>query len=307
MLQLPHVRRCFRISCIRFDDAVISKQTNQFPQEHLHTIQEVSNTSNLPTLEQIAISRAVAYAGELGRKREKFCEEYARFKTHKINEIQNLLAKDIESKHLSNTCSRGCSACCSQFIVVSLQEAETIAYFLYQNEAQLKNFIAALPAWMSNIAKNGAVFHELRRLCRKINDGKATEEDFQKFDAAGRTYAGNDCPCPFLVDRACSIYPVRPFVCANYYSVTPPDLCQVSNPEHHKAVHVKIKQLGKDFPYFIPVTRNRILHPMPLFVHDILREGFDALAVITGKQELRREMRQDPAVKAILKNMGISN
>lgn len=251
-------------------------------------------------MDYIAINQAVAYAGSYGKTRRTFCEDYIEFKRNKIIEINNYLARDIKSKQLTASCSRGCSHCCSQFIVVSLQEAECIVYHLYKTEIVKQRFIASYPVWLERVREIEKVFLELIRLCQVINTGKAARKVFEDLNAASDKYAHNHNPCPFLVDNSCSIYEVRPFVCANYLSVTPPEWCQPGSPQHKQSIHVKVKVLGKDMAYFLQLTRNRVLHPMPVLVHSILKGGYGALASFTGQPDLKHKVLCDPEIRAVL-------
>jgi Fe-S-cluster containining protein len=253
-----------------------------------------------PRPDYIAVNRAVAYVGAIGEQRRTFCTNYAAFKQSKIEEIQATLAQDIASNNLAISCGQACSHCCSQFVVASLQECEAIVHYLYQNETELQHFINAFPIWLNKIAKIESCYRELNYLCEKINSGKATKPDLHRFNDAGRIYAGLDSPCPFLVEKGCSIYKVRPFVCANYFSVSSPEWCQASHQDHKKAVHVKIKLLGKDMPYFIQLPKNRLVAPVPILVHRILEEGYGAISSITGISDLKDKVLADPAIRAAL-------
>lgn len=237
----------------------------------------------------VAINRAVAYQGDIGRQREAFCIDYTTFKAAKFVEIDKALRQEVASTGVNISCSRGCAHCCTQFVVASLQECECIVHYLYQHDKALEHFIRAFGDWRDNILKIEGCFRKINDLGEKINLGQATDEERRLFDEESRVYASQNNPCPFLVDGACSIYEGRPYICANYFSVSPPEWCQASHPSARQAVHMKIGlQLGRDMPYFALPEGNRIVSSMPFLVYRILEEGYEALSSITDIYNLNR-------------------
>lgn len=240
----------------------------------------------------VAINRAMAYQGVIGRQREAFCVDYTAFKVAKFLEIRSALKQEVASTKATVSCSRGCAHCCTQFVVASLQECECIIYYLYQHDKVLEHFRRAFDDWRDNILKIEGCFRKINDLGEKINLGQATNEDRRLFDEESRVYARQDNPCPFLVDGACSIYEVRPYICANYFSISPPEWCHASHPRARQAIHMKIGlQLGNDIPYFALPKGNRIVSSMPFLVHRILEKGYDGLASITGVEGLKSSFR----------------
>ena len=207
-------------------------------------------------------------------------------------EIESALQQEVASTGVKISCSRGCAYCCNQFVVASLQECEGITYYLYQHDKVLDHFIRAFGDWRGNILKIENSFRKINELGEKINLGQATDEDRRLFDEESRVYARQNNPCPFLVEGACSIYEVRPYICANYFSVSPPDWCQPSHPSARQAIHMKIGlKLGKYIPYFALPEGNRIVSSMPFLVYRILGGGYEALSSITGIESLRSSVR----------------
>ena len=229
-----------------------------------------------------SINRAAAYNGLIGRQREAFCVDYTAFKAAKLAEIDQALKQEVASTGVNISCSRGCAHCCTQFVVASLQECECIIYYLYKHEKELGHFIRTFGDWRDNILKIESCFRKINDLGEKINLGQATEEDRRLFGEESRVYANQNNPCPFLIEGACSIYEVRPYVCANYFSVSPPEWCQPSHPSTRQAIHMKIGlQLGNDLPYFALPKGDRIISSMPFLVYRILEEGYAALSSVT--------------------------
>ena len=239
-----------------------------------------------------AANRAAAYQGAIGQQRAAFCNDYIAFKTAKIREIDNALEQEIAATKVPFSCTRGCAHCCSQFIGASLQECECIVYYLYQHDKELNHFIHAFEDWRDRILKIEHCFRKINNLSEKIYRGRATDADRKLFDEETRVYSSQNNPCPFLVDGACSIYEVRPYVCANYFSQSPPEWCQASHPNAREAIHMKIGlRLGNDMPYFALPPGSLIVSSMPFLVRRILEEGYDGLASITGVAGLKSSFR----------------
>lgn len=101
-------------------------------------------------------------------------------------------------------CRKGCATCCTQSVTMtawegdlildSLPPAELAAYMSKVEEGQLKR-----PAMTTN------------RYLRQFIEQKA---------ASGEESAWSFAPCPFLVEQACAIYAVRPFMCRGFVSRT---------------------------------------------------------------------------------------
>ncbi|MDO8717068.1 MAG: SEC-C metal-binding domain-containing protein [Dehalococcoidales bacterium] len=236
----------------------------------------------------VAVNRAVAYQGVIGRQREAFCIDYTAFKAAKMVEIESALQQEVASTGVKISCSRGCAHCCNQFVVASLQECECITYYLYQHDKVLDHFIHAFDDWRDRILKIERVFRKINDLGEKINLGQATDEDRRLFDEESRVYASQNNPCPFLVDGACSIYEVRPYICANYFSISPSEWCRPFHPSAREAIHMKIGlKLGNDMPYFVMPDGNRIVSSMPFLVYRILEGGYEELSSITGVEGLK--------------------
>lgn len=107
------------------------------------------------------------------------------------------------------TCSKGCSHCCRQEILVPRAEAEAIVEWMQASwtAAQLDAFTERLRAWLA--------WHH-GEFTRRVNAGE---------DRLTVTY--EDGPgCLALQDNACSIYPVRPTMCRMHYVTSTADACR---------------------------------------------------------------------------------
>ncbi len=247
-----------------------------------------------------ALQRAIAYKGAIGRAREAFCREYRATKRAILTQLDENFRQDAAQLGQAITCGKGCSACCRLFIVASLQEAEAIVHYLYEHEETLARFLRAFDAWQTRLARAGRPFQLINTLSRKTILGQESAEERDTFNAASDELAARDIPCPFLVDDACSIYEVRPYVCAGVVSLSPPAWCQVGHPQHKEMVYLKSGfHYEKDLPYFVRPAGGLAFANMPTLVHEILTEGYGALASFPGLEGLAEALR-DPEVVATL-------
>jgi Fe-S-cluster containining protein len=104
---------------------------------------------------------------------------------------------DAWSSHLSFTCQKGCSLCCTQNVTITSLEGGLIRQFLSKkHNTKLKEILAnTKPAPPAKLTANGFTTSCL--------SGSENQDEEDK----------NFSPCPFLVDDCCSIYIVRPFSC----------------------------------------------------------------------------------------------
>ena len=233
-------------------------------------------------------NRALAYSGAIGERREAFCKDYTAFKKVKIIEIESALKQETASAEKTISCSHGCAHCCRQFVVASLQECECITYHLYHHDSALEHFVRAFDGWRDRIIKVGGCFQKLNSLSETISLGLATDADRRLFIEESRVYAGRDIPCPFLVGGACSIYEVRPYICAGFVSVSPPEWCRALHPRNGEALHFKVAMpWDREMPYFALPGGESVLSSLPFLVYRILEEGYDALSSIIGSENLK--------------------
>ncbi len=252
------------------------------------------------TLPDYALQRAIAYKGAIGRAREAFCREYRATKRAVLQQLDENLRRDAAQLDKAITCGKGCSACCRLFIVASLQECEAIVHYLYEREEALAHFLRAFDAWQARIARAGRPFQLINTLSGKTILGQESAEERAAFNAASDELAARDIPCPFLQDDACSIYEVRPYVCAGVVSLSPPAWCHVGHPQHREMVYLKSGlRYKKDLPYFVRPAGGLAFASMPTLVHEILTEGYGALASFPGLEGLAGALR-DPEVAAVL-------
>lgn len=110
------------------------------------------------------------------------------------------------------TCSKGCSHCCRQPILVSDIEALIIATFL--KERGLNHVFDRINVWISQCPPDLSGMPATMSL--------ADEQEFKM------RYFAASIPCPLLEKEECLIYDVRPPNCLTHFSVGPSDDCQVT-------------------------------------------------------------------------------
>ncbi len=256
--------------------------------------------------DKLEVNRAIAYRGAVGKRREAFCAAYADSKKTTLTSIAGSLRKEADACGKTISCSKGCSHCCKLFVVASLQECEAIVHHLYNNETTLRLFLRNFTRWNERILRIEGSFRQINALHARMTAGEASEAEINQFYAECDTYALQDIPCPFLVDNACTIYEVRPYVCARIVAVTPAEWCRAGHPRQTEAMHLKAQmQFEKDMPYFAPLASNCVFSSMPFLVYRLLNEGYNALSTVPSLEKLKDTAYADPEVQAALKDFGV--
>lgn len=246
-----------------------------------------------------AINSRIAYEGLVGRERKEWCEDYIAWKAAQLHEmaVGQRRAEADSGKQIS--CVKGCSFCCSQHVAASLQECEAIVYWLHQHKDQREAFIARYTAWRSSLRGHEEVFQEATQAgsmsMSNPFDVSAREFFMQKAEAYGQL----NITCPFLDNGVCSIYPVRPFVCASHVVVSLPEHCKPSRPER-PALLLGAPAPAVEPPYFRGPRDSVMFSPTPLLVYEIINGGFIYLNDLPGLAGLENEAFADPEIRALL-------
>src|SRR3989338_2181722 len=148
-------------------------------------------------IDYIALNREIAYKGKIGKMREDFCRQYITRKQLFLKEIEKDQVDKVAAMGEKITCHKGCSTCCSQYILGTLQECEAIVYYLYQHETVLADFLQAYPLWRAKVRENESVFKNIRDVVyRQCTEGP-TEENRQAYDDANIRFMLQNIPRPF--------------------------------------------------------------------------------------------------------------
>lgn len=250
-----------------------------------------------PNLDLFELNRKIAYLGAVGRERKQWCEAFLFWKTKTLGQMEADLIKLAVERGKSISCRKGCSFCCSQHICATLQECEAIVFWLYQHDNERRHFLSRYPIWRNKVSGNN-VFEQLSKDAASFMNNPLASGVKDAFMKTSDEYRQLDIPCPFLVNNACSIYPIRPLVCASCVSLSPSDECR---PSSATAPYMLIINSDDDQPqYFRGAGKNRITACAPLLVHEILKYGYDYLSNMPGLLGLDVEAFGDPAMRALI-------
>lgn len=97
------------------------------------------------------------------------------------------------------SCRKGCSACCSYLVPLSIPEVLYLQDVLTLMKREDRSFLLEMCGTPAK--KILSEYDPLRR---------------QKLSTISQWYAGLDLPCPFLTDGICSIYEQRPLACREH-------------------------------------------------------------------------------------------
>jgi Fe-S-cluster containining protein len=260
----------------------------------------------VPAPDIMSVNRAVAYKGEIGRRRKSYCEAYAKAKKQGIADVEKQLREGAAETGKTITCRKGCGYCCQVYVFADLQECDAIVHYLYEHEEALQGFLERYPRWKERINSLGRTLPRIEKAQEKVLYGTATDDDRRVFHEGLDTYAAMLNPCPFLKDVACTIYEVRPFVCAGVVSTQPPEYCAPGHPQHPSSMLLKADfQPHNDAPYFVKTKYEINFGCMPELVYQILKYGYSFLSTIGGLEDIRLMAANDPEVKETLRAMGV--
>ena len=111
-----------------------------------------------------------------------------------------------------HTCTNKCVHCCYQAIFITSDETKIITHWIkhHLDSRSVNDLKRKLKSWIALFYKSGFT---------KGYDGSI---EFKQ------RYFNAHLACPFLNNKSCSIYPVRPTVCRFYFSYDEPRLCSQS-------------------------------------------------------------------------------
>jgi Fe-S-cluster containining protein len=249
-------------------------------------------------LDNLLLNRVIAYQGAIGRVRENFCIKYTRLKLSVLKIIEDRIRETAASGGKVISCVKGCSYCCSQYVGVSLEEAETIVYYLYKHDNALKHFIEAYPAWKRKIYENDPIVPNISKAyTRTLRNPKKRDQ----LDKLAESYMDLNIACPFLDNNICSIYEVRPWGCAAGMSTSPQEYCQGSSANNPDMIIANPRELIVSAFYY-GQKFNDVYLTLPVAVNEILCGGTNYLSTFPGLENLHREHLGDPVVQAVIRD-----
>jgi Fe-S-cluster containining protein len=261
-------------------------------------------SDNKSEINQLILNKQIAYAGDIGQRRRQFCIDFIKKKQGIFKEMQDSQSKAIKEKGQQITCHRGCAHCCHYYMHANIQECEAIVYYLYNNadvyEAYLKNYTV----WRRKLRENGDIFKNCAQLWyeKRLQGAGAKEE--QAFNDESDRYRDQGLACPFLVDGACSIYEVRPYMCVGTISSSPGEWCakgSINTPIIYKTQTSAIF----DTSFYYKDLNDYILTFFPITVFHILENGYKMLELITGISGLEEKALNAPEVKVIMEKSAL--
>jgi len=114
------------------------------------------------------------------------------------------------------TCTKGCSACCKQLVLMTLSEGALVA--------------ERYPLLLSS--KRDIIEAQEKRLGEiKVAIGMPDEPDTESMKKLSEAWWAEQQNCAFLENNQCRIYDSRPMACRQLYIVDDPKLCADIEPQ----------------------------------------------------------------------------
>ena len=256
----------------------------------------------------LIINKAIAYKGNIGRLRERFCIQYVEHKKKAISVIEKSLREEAAAHNESITCSRGCSECCFLYVIASLQECEAIVYRLYQKQDTLLDFLRNYEAWSERVRRIESAFNTIVELSDQVHQLPDGDDAQSRFKSALHEYRLQKIPCPFLIGGSCSIYEIRPWSCAGLVSASPKEWCDPSHPNSQEVKCYKPETyFSAELHFYLSTKVDIYLGCLPVMVYQILEEGYGALSRIAGLENLKDVVMQDPEVFRIVSKIRVAD
>lgn len=249
----------------------------------------------------LEMSKEIAYKGKIGRLREAFCIKYNKRKSRRFEDIEKAAMKGTENSSEAISCKKGCYYCCTSYVEATMQECEAIVYYLYHNERVYSMFRQKYPGWRQKIKDRGDIFRTLGQFWLKDITLENREEIMDAYLEQNKSYNEQNIYCPFLDKGLCSIYEVRPYMCASYYTTTPPEWCNPLNPNKPKIIKALAVEVMHDRSFYYKRLTRSVVTFMPLAVYQILMGGFLYLSDVPGLENLPYEVMNDSEVAPIIR------
>jgi Fe-S-cluster containining protein len=120
------------------------------------------------------------------------------------------------------SCAKGCAACCSWLVRVSIPEALYLYERILECETQRRDQILGRFHKAREILKENGLAEKINRdLIRKPGDVFYDHG----LHLLSRRYLALRITCPFLEEKTCLIYSWRPIICRQYYVTSPASQC----------------------------------------------------------------------------------
>jgi Fe-S-cluster containining protein len=261
----------------------------------------MEDASSIIAPDPFTINKRIAYLGEIGRKRQEFCQEYLIIKKAYFEQIRQTQRYMTARAGETISCGAGCVYCCAMFIEATIQECELIVYYLYTHDKAMTAFLARYSAWRESIFQGGELYQRCLGCWDKDNRQEAINKFKQKVTAAQEAYYAQNLPCPFLSHGLCSIYEVRPYVCAGHIAVGGADNCRIGSQKRRYSRNAFPEEVMRDTSFYYGKLQSQVVTFMQATVYELLKCGtYYYIAGASGLEKLDKEFKCDPAVAAIL-------
>ena len=100
-----------------------------------------------PGSQTVKFCQEIAYLGEVGSRRKKFCVQLRKHKRKAFREFKRKLQNKVSENGQSISCHKGCVFCCDELNLASLGECELIVFYLYNNRELMSYFLNSFSFW----------------------------------------------------------------------------------------------------------------------------------------------------------------
>jgi len=139
--------------------------------------------------------------------------------------LSTLAAEAALDEGRAIACRRGCTACCRQYLSISVVEAEALARVVAGLPAPRRDTVQQrFGATLLRLEQAGLLDPHAPRGGRRITVSPH-ERTAATAAATARRYLDLAIPCPLLEEGGCVLYPVRPLMCLEYCVSSPPERC----------------------------------------------------------------------------------
>jgi Fe-S-cluster containining protein len=194
-----------------------------------------------------------------------------------------------ESQGRKISCTKGCGACCRQFVPIAEVEARYIRDLIERLPEPRRTEVRGRFAAARRRLDEAGILEKL------LHPEAWPEGSHREF---GLEYFRLGIPCPFLEDESCSIHPDRPIACREYLVTSPAENCAKPTAETVRCVKLPYKiwtALGR-----VDELResSRFIHWVPLIVAPEWAEVHpDEPAPMSGPELLQKLLNEMAAKK----------
>jgi Fe-S-cluster containining protein len=187
---------------------------------------------------QIRIVRNNAYKGVTGARRKDSALKYREYFGQLVAQERMILSSHLNDQHLTISCKKECDYCCYQYISISQLEGIAIVDFLYDKSELIPHFIDNYKLWFRTAEEITKKIDELMWAFSESGNNSLLWATLPLY----QTYFTIQVACPFLVERNCIIYPIRPMVCALHYSSSLPAHCSIDSTLSPQIFDIPLKE-----------------------------------------------------------------